>query len=35
LGEESWWHARIEDKDYECKEICEGHGSADDGEGVV
>lgn len=35
LGKESRRHAWIEDEDYECKEICEGHGSANDGEGVV
>lgn len=35
LGKKSRWHARVEDKDYERKEICKGHGSSDDGERVV
>lgn len=35
LGKEPRWHAWVEDEDYERKEIGEGHGSADDGEGVV
>lgn len=34
-GKEPWWHAGIENEDYECEEIGEGHGPADDGEGVV
>lgn len=35
FGEETGWHAGVEHECYEGEEVCEGHCSAEDGEGCV